>query len=188
LSVEQELRLLRIVREAGGGRAARCRDAAGPPCGSARVGSLRVGPAGGPGADGGGGSPGRSRMRCIPGERSLRRARSRAALEAGAHAGWSTPARRSAQCRRAEAQLAAELECASADHLVRITRDGIEALARAGTTAVLLPLAAWFLRDPRPAQRNPCWTPASPSALGSNHQPGKPADSRACRCCWLPAA
>jgi imidazolonepropionase len=53
------------------------------------------------------------------------------------------------------ASLAARLGAASADHLEHLDQDGALALARAGTAAVLLPGAAFFLRDPRdpPARR-----------------------------------
>jgi imidazolonepropionase len=53
------------------------------------------------------------------------------------------------------AALAARLGAASADHLEHLDQDGALALARAGTAAVLLPGAAFFLRDPRdpPARR-----------------------------------
>jgi imidazolonepropionase len=43
------------------------------------------------------------------------------------------------------ALLAAELNAASADHLEHVSAAGIEALARAGTAAVLLPAATFFL-------------------------------------------
>ncbi|HJN74410.1 MAG TPA: imidazolonepropionase [Myxococcota bacterium] len=48
------------------------------------------------------------------------------------------------------ASLAAELGCTSADHLERISVEGIEAMAAAGTVAVLLPGARLYLRDPAP--------------------------------------
>ena len=48
------------------------------------------------------------------------------------------------------AELAAELGCSSADHLERISPEGIAAMARAGTVAVLLPGARLYLRDPAP--------------------------------------
>ena len=69
------------------------------------------------------------------------------------------------------AQLAAELSCASADHLERATADGIAAMARAGTAAVLLPLAAWFLRQ-EAAKAKPFLDAGVPVALGSNLNPG----------------
>ena len=69
------------------------------------------------------------------------------------------------------AELAAELGCASADHLERTTPAGIRALQQAGTTAVLLPLAAWFLRD-QAASAVPFLAAGVPVALGSNINPG----------------
>jgi imidazolonepropionase len=52
------------------------------------------------------------------------------------------------------AELAARLGAASADHLLQITRQGIEALAEAGTVATLLPGTAFFLGEAyAPARR-----------------------------------
>jgi imidazolonepropionase len=48
------------------------------------------------------------------------------------------------------AELAASLSAASADHLERVSPTGIEALARAGVAAVLLPLASLTLRQAPP--------------------------------------
>ena len=48
------------------------------------------------------------------------------------------------------AQRAAELGCASADHLERIDADGINALADSNTVGVLLPGAMTYLRDDPP--------------------------------------
>ncbi len=45
------------------------------------------------------------------------------------------------------AELAAEVEAASADHLEKITDKGIEAMAEAGVTAVTLPLASLYTRQ-----------------------------------------
>jgi len=45
------------------------------------------------------------------------------------------------------AELAAELGAVSAEHLEQVSDAGLEAMARAGTIAVLLPGAAFFLRD-----------------------------------------
>lgn len=69
------------------------------------------------------------------------------------------------------AALAAELGCASADHLERASPSGIAAMARAGTAAVLLPLAAWFLRD-TPARAAPFLEAGVTVALASNLNPG----------------
>lgn len=46
------------------------------------------------------------------------------------------------------AQLAAELGAVSAEHLEYVDKKGIEALAKAGTVAVSLPLASLYLREP----------------------------------------
>lgn len=53
------------------------------------------------------------------------------------------------------AELAAEMQAVSADHLVMISEGGMEALARAGTLAVLLPATTFFLGKSRfaPARR-----------------------------------
>ncbi|HEY2028992.1 MAG TPA: imidazolonepropionase [Myxococcales bacterium] len=69
------------------------------------------------------------------------------------------------------AALAASLGCASADHLERTSTAGIAAMASAGTAAVLLPLAAWFLRD-TPAGAKPFLDAGVTVALGSNLNPG----------------
>ncbi len=45
------------------------------------------------------------------------------------------------------AELAAELGCLSADHLLQASDEGIRALAEAGTVATLLPLTAFSLRE-----------------------------------------
>jgi imidazolonepropionase len=95
----------------------------------------------------------------------------RTALEAGAQAGLVCHLHADQLTASGGAQLAAELECASADHLERATGAGIEALARAGITAVLLPLAAWFLRD-RAARAQPFLDAGITVALGSNINPG----------------
>ena len=48
------------------------------------------------------------------------------------------------------AKMAAELGALSADHLERIDSEGIQAMADAGTVAVLLPGAMLYLKDPSP--------------------------------------
>ncbi len=95
----------------------------------------------------------------------------RAALEAGARAGLTGHLHADQLSEGGGAQLAAELGCKSADHLERTTSEGIAALARAGTTAVLLPLAAWFLRQTA-ALAAPFLAAGVPVALGSNINPG----------------
>lgn len=95
----------------------------------------------------------------------------RAALEAGAKSGLVPHLHADQLTAGGGAQLAAELSCASADHLEHTTPEGIEAMARAGTAAVLLPLAAFFLRE-RAAQAAPFLAAGVTVALASNLNPG----------------
>jgi imidazolonepropionase len=96
----------------------------------------------------------------------------RTALEAGAREGLVPHLHADQLSAGGGAELAAELGCASADHLERASPAGIAALARAGTVATLLPLAAWFLREPRPALAAPFLAASVPVALGGNLNPG----------------
>jgi imidazolonepropionase len=96
----------------------------------------------------------------------------RTALEAGVRAGLVAHLHADQLTNTAGAALAAVIGCSSADHLERTGAAGVEAMARAGTTAVLLPLAAWFLRDSKPAQAAPFLAAGVPVALGSNLNPG----------------
>src|SRR5438132_2400087 len=95
----------------------------------------------------------------------------RLALEAGARAGLTPHLHADQLTAGGGAQLAADLECPSADHLEKATRQGIEAMARAGTAAVLLPLAAWFLRE-KAAEAAHFLEAGVTVALGSNINPG----------------
>ncbi len=79
----------------------------------------------------------------------------RTVLEAGVRAGLVAHLHADQLTNTAGAALAAVIGCSSADHLERTGAAGVEAMARSGTTAVLLPLAAWFLRDSKPAQAGP---------------------------------
>ena len=96
----------------------------------------------------------------------------RAALEAGAGEGLVPHLHADQLSEGGGAELAASLRCASADHLERTSEAGVAALAQAGTAAVLLPLAAWFLREPRPAQAAAFLKAGVPVALGGNVNPG----------------
>jgi imidazolonepropionase len=96
----------------------------------------------------------------------------RTALEAGVRAGLVAHLHADQLTNTAGAALAAVIGCSSADHLERTGASGVEAMARAGTTAVLLPLAAWFLRDSKPAQAAPFLAGGVPVALGTNLNPG----------------
>ena len=96
----------------------------------------------------------------------------RTALEAGVRAGLVAHLHADQLTNTAGAALASVIGCSSADHLERTGAAGIEAMARAGTTAVLLPIAAWFLRDSKPAQAAPFLAAGVPVALGTNLNPG----------------
>jgi imidazolonepropionase len=70
------------------------------------------------------------------------------------------------------ALLAARCGAASADHLDHVDAAGIEALGRAGTTAVLLPGASFFLRDPGDAPARRLVEAGVPVALATDFNPG----------------
>jgi imidazolonepropionase len=70
------------------------------------------------------------------------------------------------------AELAARLRAASADHLDRVKDEGIAALAGAGTTAVLLPGASFFLRDAGDAPARRLIDAGVPVALATDFNPG----------------
>jgi imidazolonepropionase len=70
------------------------------------------------------------------------------------------------------AELAAETDAASADHLISITEEGIRALARSETAATLLPAVSFFLMlEKRAPARNLIDAGAS-VALASDFNPG----------------
>jgi len=69
------------------------------------------------------------------------------------------------------AQLAAEIEAVSADHLEYITEEGIEAVKASGTVAVSLPLATLYLKQkPMPARR--LMDAGVPVAVATDFNPG----------------
>ena len=70
------------------------------------------------------------------------------------------------------AELAAELGARSADHLVHVSRAGIDALARASCVATLLPSAAFYLRLGRFAPARELVAAGAPVALASDVNPG----------------
>jgi imidazolonepropionase len=70
------------------------------------------------------------------------------------------------------AELAAEVKAVSADHLLFITEDGIEAMARAGVVAVLLPGTAYFLSMGRYAPARKLIERGVPVALATDCNPG----------------
>ncbi len=70
------------------------------------------------------------------------------------------------------AELAAELGAASADHLEQISGAGAAVLARAGTAAVLVPTATFFLKLRAYAPGRALWDAGATVALGTNLNPG----------------
>ncbi|MNB65271.1 Imidazolonepropionase [compost metagenome] len=69
------------------------------------------------------------------------------------------------------AELAAALRSVSADHLLKVSHTGIEALARSGTVAVLLPGTALFLME-TPAPARALIEAGVPVALATDCNPG----------------
>jgi imidazolonepropionase len=70
------------------------------------------------------------------------------------------------------AELAAELGCVTADHLLEVSEGGIQALARAGTIAVLLPGTSFFLGMMRFAPARRMIELGVPLALATDCNPG----------------
>jgi imidazolonepropionase len=68
-------------------------------------------------------------------------------------------------------RLAAELEVASADHLLKIGGEEIALLAKSGVTAVLLPGTAWWMRS-KPAPARALIEAGVPVAVASDANPG----------------
>jgi imidazolonepropionase len=70
------------------------------------------------------------------------------------------------------AALAAEFNALSCDHLEHLSPRGIEAMARAGTVAVLLPGAFYFLRERQLPPVQALREARVPIAIASDHNPG----------------
>ena len=68
--------------------------------------------------------------------------------------------------------LAAELHAASADHLEYVSDAGITALAKAGTAAVLLPAATFFLMSPTKPPARRLIDAGVPVAIATDFNPG----------------
>jgi len=78
------------------------------------------------------------------------------------------------------AELAARLRATSADHLLKVSREGIAALAQAGVTAVLLPLTSFFLKAEGFAPARALVEAGVPVALATDFNPGtSPVQSQA---------
>ena len=70
------------------------------------------------------------------------------------------------------AQLAARYEALSADHLEYLSQDGVEAMAAAGTMAVLLPGAFYFLSETKKPPVQALREAGVPMALATDCNPG----------------
>ncbi len=70
------------------------------------------------------------------------------------------------------AELAAKLGAASADHLIAITKAGIQALAQSGTVATLLPGVSFFLMQEKKAPARRLIDEGAIVALASDFNPG----------------
>jgi imidazolonepropionase len=72
----------------------------------------------------------------------------------------------------AGAELAADLQCVSADHCDHTTDVGIRALKASGTVAVLLPCAQVFLGHAQKAPARALWEAGVPVAISTDFNPG----------------
>jgi imidazolonepropionase len=69
-------------------------------------------------------------------------------------------------------QVAARIGARSADHLIFVAQDGIEAMARSGVTATLLPAAAFYLKLGRFAPARALIDAGVPVAIATDVNPG----------------
>jgi imidazolonepropionase len=98
-------------------------------------------------------------------------AESRRILEAARASGLGLRVHADELARSGGARLAAELHADSADHLLCIGQEEIDALARSGTVAVLLPGTAWWMRS-RPAPARALIEAGVPVAIATDANPG----------------
>ncbi len=105
-------------------------------------------------------------------EGALTLAEARRILEAGKRRGLVPHLHADQLTLSGGAQLAAELGCASADHLEQIDDEGIAALARAGVVAGILPLSTLFLGSDRYAPGRKLLGAGVRIALATNLNPG----------------
>lgn len=97
---------------------------------------------------------------------------SRRVLEAGVRHGLAPRLHADEFVDSGGAELAAELGALSADHLIAVSPEGIEALARSGVTAVLLPGTSFFLMKHRYAPARRLVEAGVPVALATDCNPG----------------
>jgi imidazolonepropionase len=99
-------------------------------------------------------------------------AESRRVLSAGVKAGLLPRLHADEFADSGGAELAAELGAFSADHLMAVSPAGIDALARTGVTAVLLPGTSFFLMKERYAPARRLVSAGVPVALATDCNPG----------------
>jgi len=99
-------------------------------------------------------------------------AESRRILEAGRDAGLGLRLHADELQWTGGAELAAELGACSADHLVHVSPEGMQALARSGCVATLLPSASFYLRLGRLAPARELVQAGAAVALASDVNPG----------------
>ncbi len=75
------------------------------------------------------------------------------------------------------AELAASVGAVTADHLLRVSQEGIEAMAAAGTIATLLPTVPLTLMRPEWAPAKDFVAAGVPIALATDHNPNNPVTS-----------
>lgn len=97
---------------------------------------------------------------------------SRRVLEAGVRQGLAPRLHADEFVDSGGAELAAELGALSADHLIAVSPAGVEALARAGVTAVLLPGTSFFLMKHKYAPARRLVEAGVPVALATDCNPG----------------
>jgi imidazolonepropionase len=99
-------------------------------------------------------------------------AESRAILEAGRRHGLKLRIHADELGASGGSQVAAQAGARSADHLIFVPPDGIQAMAAAGVTATLLPCAAFYLKLGRFAPARALIDAGVPVALASDVNPG----------------
>lgn len=95
-----------------------------------------------------------------------------AILSAGRRAGLKPRVHADELARSGGAEVAAKVGARSADHLIHVDEEGAAALAAAGTCAILLPVAAFYLKAGRFAPARMLIERDVPVALGTDLNPG----------------
>jgi imidazolonepropionase len=95
-----------------------------------------------------------------------------AILSAGLRAGLKPRVHADELARSGGAEVAAKVGARSADHLIHVDEEGAAALADAGTCAILLPAAAFYLKAGRFAPARMLIERHVPVALGTDLNPG----------------